>query len=348
MTGAAAVCGIIPAYNARETIAGVVRGARAHLGTVIVVDDGSTDGTAQAAREAGAEVVVISENRGKGHALRMLFAEARRRGFSAVVALDGDGQHDADDMPAFLRAHQEYPAAIITGSRMGAADRIPGRRLNSMLVARFFISLAANQFIEDTQCGFRLYPLEVVESMELLKEGYVTETEVLIKAGDSGREVRCLPIKAHYPPGQRTHFRSVRDVAAISRYVISYLMVKWGIEVLKPGVIHTYRGPGTGRDVWGRPPILDSAFDWAMVVTALPLTALYALWHSVGRILSVPALQSLSRTGIPVGSLVWSVMLLPALLLVSIVDLAGDRLWAHPDITTGFVNRHYSIPWHQT
>jgi len=345
VTGAGAVCGIIAAYNGCETIAGDVRGALAHLGVVIVVDDGSTDGTAETAREAGAEVVVLGENRGKGNALRLLFAKARQRGYSAVIALDADGQHDAGDIPAFLRAHREDPAAIITGSRMGAADGIPSRRLNSMLVARFFISLAANQFIEDTQCGFRLYPLDVIESMELLKEGYATETELLIKAGDSGLQVRSLPIKALYPPGQATHFRTVRDVAAISRYVISYLMAKWGIEAVRPGVINTYRGPGTGRDAWGRPLALNTAFEWVMVLAALPLTGLYGLWHSLGRLFSIPVVQSLSRSGVPVGRLLGSVMLLPVLLVVAILDLVGNRLRIRPDLTTGFVHRHYCIPW---
>jgi hypothetical protein len=181
----------------------------------------------------------------------------------------------------------------------------------------------------------------------LLKEAYVTETEILIKAGDSGRVVRCLPIKALYPPGQRTHFRPVRDVAAIARYVISYLMVKWGIEALRPGVINTYRGPGTARDVWGQPPSLDSAFEWVMVLAALPLTALYGLWHYLARLLSIPAVQSLSTSGIPVGRILCSVMLLPLLLMLSIIDLVGNRLRLHPDLTTGFVSRHYAMPWHR-
>ncbi|HSB73263.1 MAG TPA: glycosyltransferase family 2 protein, partial [Candidatus Methylomirabilis sp.] len=236
MNAEGSFCGIIPAYNARETIAGVVGGVLRHLGTVIVADDGSTDGTADAARAAGADVIVLGKNRGKGTALRMLLAEARRRGFSAVIAVDADGQHDAADIPSFLRAHREHPEAIITGSRMGDPDGIPQHRRNAMLVARFFISLAANQFIEDTQCGFRLYPLSAIGSMALLTGRYVTETEILMKAGDSGREIRSLPIRAHYPPGQATHFRSVCDIAAISVYVISYLMVKWGIEGLRPGV----------------------------------------------------------------------------------------------------------------
>jgi len=87
----ATVCGIIPAYNARGTIAGVVRDVLRHLETVIVADDGSTDETAEVAREAGAEVIVLGENRGKGNALRALFSEARRRGYSTVLAIDADG-----------------------------------------------------------------------------------------------------------------------------------------------------------------------------------------------------------------------------------------------------------------
>jgi glycosyltransferase involved in cell wall biosynthesis len=339
------VCGIIPAYNARETIGGVVRGVLRHLKTVIVADDGSTDGTAEVAREAGAEVIVLGQNRGKGNALRVLFAEARRRGFSAVIALDADGQHDVDDIPSFLRVSRDHPKAIIAGSRMGDPDQIPRHRNNAMLVARFFISLAANQFIEDTQCGFRLYPLSVIESISLLKERYVTETEILIKAGDSGGEVRLQPIKVHYPPGHPTHFRNVPDVAAISVYVISYLMVKWGIEGLRPGIVDTYRGPGTGRDVFFRSPRWDRAFEVLTLLTSIPLSMLYGVWYYFGRLFSVPAFYSLTSNGIPVGSMLFSVILLPLLLAFSIVDLIGNRLRINPNLTTGFVRRFYSNPW---
>jgi glycosyltransferase involved in cell wall biosynthesis len=338
------VAAIVAAYNAQETIGKVVSGARRHVGTVIVADDGSRDGTARVARDAGADVLVLGENRGKGNALRMLFAEAGRRGFPAVIALDADGQHDPDDIPAFLRAHHDHPEAIITGSRMGTPEQIPADRWDSMLVARFFISLAANQFIEDTQCGFRLYPLAVVGSLALLTERYVTETELLIKAGDSGREVRCLPIQANYAPGQPSHFRNIHDIALIARYVISYLMVKWGIEAFKPGVVNTYRGPGTGRDAFRRSRQLDWLFEAATVIVALPLTGLYALWHVTARLFSLRVVCSLSRSGIRVGSLVCSVMLLPALLAVSIVDLLGKRMGIRLDLSTGFVRRHYSLP----
>jgi hypothetical protein len=216
-----------------------------------------------------------------------------------------------------------------------------------MLVARFFVSLAANQFIEDTQCGFRLYPLSVIESISLLKERYVTETEILIKAGDSGREIRVLPIRAHYPPGQITYFRSVPDVAAISVYVISYLMVKWGIEALRPGVVNTYRGPGTGRDMFFFSPRVDRGFEVLTLLTCLPLSMFYGLWYYVARLFSIPVLHSLTKGNTPVANLLFSVMLLPVLLAFSIVDLIGNRLGIHPELSTGFVRRHYSNPWYR-
>jgi hypothetical protein len=345
MMDAGPVCGVIAAYNARETIAGVVRGTRRHLDAVLVADDGCTDGTGDAARHAGAEVIALGENRGKGHALRALFAEAGRRGFKAVIAIDADGQHDPDEIPAFLDAHRKHPAAIITGSRMGEPGGIPRHRRNSMLVARFFISLAANQFIEDTQCGFRLYPLSAIAAMALTKQGYVTETEILIKAGDSGRAIRSLPINALYPPGHPTHFRSVPDVGAIALYVISYLMVKWGIEAVTPGVVNTYKGPGTGRDLFGTSPSADVVFQWLACVTALPLSTLYTVWHWIGGILAVPVVHSFTRNGIPVGGQLVSILLLPVVLVAAILELAVHRLGLPADLTTALVRRRYCLPW---
>jgi glycosyltransferase involved in cell wall biosynthesis len=339
------VCGIIAAYNSQATIADVVRAVRRHLEAVIVADDGCTDGTADAARRAGADVISLGKNRGKGHALRVLFAEARARGFSAVIAIDADGQHDADDIPAFLQAHRDFPEAVITGSRMANPDGIPRYRRNSMFVARFFVSLAANQFIDDTQCGFRLYPLAVIESVALRKERYVTETEILVKVGDSGKAIRSLPIKALYPPGQVTHFRSIRDVAAISCYVISYLMVKWGIEALRPGAINTYHGPGTSRDVFSGSPCLGFAFECFTLFAALPLSALYGLWHAAGRCVSVPVVQSLAVSGLPLGTTVRSILLLPVLLVLAIIDLVARRLALDLDWTSPFVRRHYAMRW---
>jgi len=339
------VAAVIAAYNAEETIAGVVSEARRHLALVLVADDGSTDGTGAAAEAAGATVLSLRKNRGKGEALRLLFAEARRRGCSAVIALDADGQHDPAAIPTFLRRYDAEPRAILTGSRLNAPGQMPPDRLDSMTVARFFVSLAANQFIEDSQCGYRLYPLVVLDSIALLKERYATETEILMKAGDSGVPIHRMPIEGRYPPGNPTHFRAVADVAAISRYVISYLMVKWAIEAVRPGTVYTYRGPRTGRDWWYVTPATDFAFEALMVAVALPLTAGYIAWHALARRLGIPAVASLGRSGIPLGSLLVSVWLLPVVMVVSIAEFFGRRLGIYGGLTRRLVRRHYAYPW---
>jgi len=345
LSGAGPVCAVVPAYNSEDTIGDVVRGALRHLPLVIVADDGSVDGTSRAAASAGAEVIRVPENRGKGNSLRLLFSEARRRGFSAVVAIDSDGQHNPEDIPRFLAAHRESPDAILLGSRMGDPAAIPAHRYNSMLVARFYICLAANRFIEDTQCGYRLYPLSLLDSISMRKERYVTETEILIKAGDSGTPVRSLPIVPVYKPGQKTHFRSVPDVAAISVYVISYLMVKWAIETFRPGVKFTYRGPGTGRDRISTGPRTDRSFEALMVLLCMPLSALYGALYFVLRTLGIRSFEGLQGCGVPVGKVFASTLLLPVLMAVAVTDLLCGRFGVRPNLSGGFVRRFYPNLW---
>jgi glycosyltransferase involved in cell wall biosynthesis len=346
MKGIGPACAIIPAYNAEETVGPVVKGALALLPMVIVADDGSTDATARVAEGAGALVIRVPVNRGKGHCLRLLFAEARKRGFDAVVALDSDGQHDPVDIPRFLDAHRKDPGAVIVGSRMADAEGIPVHRKNSMLVARFYVCLAANRYIDDTQCGYRLYPLSVVESIALLKERYVMETELLLKAGDSGIPIRSLPIPAVYLPEQKTYFRSVPDVAAISVYVISYIMVKWALELWRPGEVNTYKGPGSGRDRFFLSPAMDRAFESLMVLTCMPLSALYGVLYFLLRSLfGIRVFEGLKGCGVPVGRVFLSTMLLPLLLVVSIGDLVGNRVGLRPDFTSRFVAKWYPNLW---
>lgn len=339
-------CAIIAAYNAEETVGTVVKGALAFLPTVIVADDGSTDATARVAEDAGAMVIRVPENHGKGHCLRLLFAEARKRGFEVVVALDSDGQHDPADIPRFLEAHRDDPGSVIVGSRMGDEDAIPVHRRNSMLVARFYVCLAANRYIDDTQCGYRLYPLSVVESVALHKERYVTETELLLKVGDSGIPIRSLPIRAVYLPDQKTYFRSVPDVAAISVYVISYIMVKWAAESRRPGEVNTYKGPGTGRDRFFLSPAIDRAFESLMVLTCMPLSALYGvLFFLMRSLFGIRVFEGLKGCGIPVGRVFLSTMLLPLLLGISIIDLVGNRVGLRPGLTSRFVTKWYPNLW---
>ena len=232
------LCVIIPAYNVEDTIGDVVDGALQSVSTVLVTDDGSSDETAERASNAGAIVIRLEKNKGKGNALKLLFESAMQKGFEAVISMDGDGQHDPVEIPRFIKAHEKNPEHVIVGSRMHAREHIPRARYNSMHVARFFISLAANQFVEDTQCGFRVYPLPLIQKMKLTQDGYVTETEILLKAGDMGARINFIRIGAIY--GKiRSHFRPVLDVTAITAYIISFLSLKYFTEGIFSGKPNT-------------------------------------------------------------------------------------------------------------
>jgi len=185
-----------------------------------------------------------------------------------------------------------------------------------------------------------------VESIALLKERYVTETELLLKAGDSGIPIRSLPIPAVYLPEQKTYFRSVPDVAAISVYVISYIMVKWALELWRPGEVNTYKGPGSGRDRFFLSPAVDRAFESLMVLTCMPLSALYcALYFLLRSLFGIRVFEGLKGCGIPVGRVFLSTMMLPLLLGISIVDLVGNRVGLRPGLTSRFVTKWYPNLW---
>lgn len=259
------ICVVIPAYNAAQTIRDVIKGSLQYVSDVIVADDGSTDDTANIAAEAGARVILIEKNFGKGNALKALFRKAIDEGYDAVISVDADGQHDPADIPRFIESHYNCPESVIVGSRMHDIHKIPRGRYNSMHVARFYVSLGANQFIEDTQCGFRLYPLSTVKNILLTTEQYVTETEFLLKAGDSGVKIRPLEIETIYS-NNVSHFKPVTDIVAISFYVISYLPTKWFLEAMSSDRPSTY-SRNNFRDLIGKNKILDMAFEIFSVLT---------------------------------------------------------------------------------
>lgn len=272
---ASKICVIIPAYNAEETIGPIIDGAVKYVPRVLVVDDGSTDRTARVAAKAGAEVIFVGENRGKGHALKVLFQRAADEGYDAVISMDADGQHEPKEIPRFIEAHLKAPNDIIVGSRMDEQIKIPRARYNSMLVARFFISIAANHFIEDTQCGFRLYPLPIIQRMNLTQERYVTESEILMKAGDMGSFITSVRIGAVYGD-HVSHFKPVIDVGAITAYVMSYLIVKFIIDGLSSNRYFSY-SKDNFRDRVSKFKTIDYIFKTVTVLTIIPATFLFWL-----------------------------------------------------------------------
>jgi len=340
---ASKVCVIIPAYNAAETISHVVRGALNQIPHVMVADDGSTDDTAMVAAEAGAEVISIDKNQGKGHALKVLFQQAVDEGYDAVISMDADKQHLLEDIPLFMQAHLKYPADIILGSRIHEKEKIPRARYNSMHIARFFVSLAANQFIEDTQCGFRLYPLTLLKKMSLTTDRYVTETEILIKAGDMGSNIRKVKIQALYG-AYTSHFRPVLDVDAITAYVISYLMIKWIKEGVSSDRPNTY-SPNNIRDSIGRHKFINNRFQTLTALTICPMTVLFWIGYKFTSIIKRNNFSSIRKLNCGFFKITLATHMLPVLLIIATVERINNFIGFNVTFTDGFINIFYPDLW---
>jgi glycosyltransferase involved in cell wall biosynthesis len=231
-------CAIIPAYDAERTVSEVVRSILAvwpERDAIFVVDDGSIDGTATAAREAGARVLVHPQNRGKGKALRTGMEAARSAGFDVAVTVDADGQHPADEAVRLLAAASD-PEAMVLGIRDLLAAGAPRANQISNQISNFFLSLFARRPLRDTQCGLRRYPIATTLGLAGQDDGYAFEAEIILRAIAAGVRIVELPIRVIYPPeGERvTHFDSVRDPARIVMRVLETLVVTRGMRRSSP------------------------------------------------------------------------------------------------------------------
>jgi hypothetical protein len=238
---------VIPAYNEAAAIARVVEGARAH-GPVIVVDDGSTDDTAARAEAAGAEAIRHPRRLGKGQAIRTGLAAAAVRGATSILTVDGDGQHDPADIPRLCAAAQ--PGTLVIGGRLGETNGFVRARLNAVRVAGFFVNWVTGLHVEDTQSGFRLYPLPLVRELPTRRGGFVFETEVLVAAARRGLTVREVPVHIAPRTAQRSRFRPLVDGVLIGSYLAVQAMRRWLVETREARV--AIRAWGVAR--WWRHP----------------------------------------------------------------------------------------------
>ena len=221
--GSLKLIGLIPAYNAGDTVAQVVAGTLRQLPEVVVVDDGSVDGTAKAAREAGAFVISHPANMGKGAALRTGFEHALARGCDGILTLDADTQHDPDEIPKLIAKADETGAGITIGARLKDKEKIPPARYWTNMVGVTCISWRAKNRLEDSQSGFRIYRAEVLRGMKYTSSRFETETELLIRAGKRGFNIASVPVRTIYSEEilRKSHYRKVRDT-----YLICMMFLK--------------------------------------------------------------------------------------------------------------------------
>lgn len=214
---------VIPAYNEAPTVCEVARRSRLFCPNVMVVDDGSVDGTAEAL--AGLDVTVLRNdvNQGKGESLARGFEYALAQGAAGVITLDADGQHAPEEIPLFLEHAREQPTAFLIGARRRDQRKLTFSRYVANRIADFWIGWAAGSPIEDSQSGFRLYPASLLEAEEFVlnrSKGFVFESEILIEASRHGIPCRNVAVTVQPRPGHRlSHFRPLQDIMGITRMV---------------------------------------------------------------------------------------------------------------------------------
>ncbi len=211
-----AVLAIVPAYEAGPLVGDVVLGASGHL-PVLVVDDGSSDDTAAAARAAGADVLRQEPNQGKGAALKRGFRHALDAGCGAVVTLDADGQHDPAEIPAFLELWRSAAPDLVIGAR-DFSDMPPLRRLANT-VGRWALSRAVGVDIPDNQSGYRLLSRRLMEAMLSSAEGgFEFEVDMVLTCLRRGWTMEWVPVRAIYD-GEGSHISPVKHTASFFRMV---------------------------------------------------------------------------------------------------------------------------------
>ncbi len=212
---------VIPAYREEGRVGKVVAAVREYLADVLVVDDGSPDGTGAEAARAGASVIRLEPNRGKGAALLAGLAEARRRGFEAAVTLDADGQHDAAAIPAMLAALARG-ADVVIGTRMRNLRGMPPQRVFSNTFTSAVVSMLAGRLVRDSQTGYRALRLAAVEKLPLKRRGFDLESEMLLKAARAGARIKHVPVPTIYGD-ERSKINAAADTFRFFRVVVAEL-----------------------------------------------------------------------------------------------------------------------------
>ena len=225
-TGSNIFAVVIPTYNNSETLASVVEEAKLICPLVIVVNDGSTDSTRDVLESIkGIEVISHSRNRGKGPAIGSGFARAAALGATHVITIDSDGQHFPSEIVSLTEASVREPETLWIGARTFGCENMPGKNTFANKFSNFWFRVETGVKLDDTQSGFRCYPLAAVKGMTIFSGRYEWELEIIVRASWRGVPVKNLPVNVYYPPPAEriSHFKPLRDFARIS--VLNTLLV---------------------------------------------------------------------------------------------------------------------------
>lgn len=221
-----------------------------YTSNILIINDGSTDATSQILQDyRQLHVINITRNKGKGNALKTGFKAAAELGYKYAISMDSDGQHFPDDLPVFIDALEDKnphdPELLIIGSRKMDDPSVPEKSSLGNRCSSFWFWVETGIRLQDTQCGYRLYPLQMVNSLHLYTTRFELEIEVIVKAAWAGVNVINLPVKVLYDPQERvTHFRPFQDVARITLLNIWFVGTAL-FYILPRNIIRKFRKPKT-------------------------------------------------------------------------------------------------------
>ena len=214
------VCVIIPTYNNERTLKRVLNGVLEYTSNIIVVNDGSTDTTSTILKAyQSVQQIHFNKNKGKGLALREGFKQAIDLGYNFAITIDSDGQHFPSDIPAFINTLESHNCEdiLIIGARNMKQEGVPGKSSFGNNFSNFWFKFETGITLQDTQSGFRLYPLRVIKNLKFFTSKFEFEIEVIVKSAWKDVPVMNIPIQVLYDESERvSHFRPFQDFTRIS------------------------------------------------------------------------------------------------------------------------------------
>jgi glycosyltransferase involved in cell wall biosynthesis len=227
-------CVLICAYNEEARVGDVVeRVLSLNPGGVVVVDDGSTDHTALVAEDAGAHVIRLEQNQGKGAALRRGFTFILECDFDAVVVVDADGQHDPAEIPRFIKAYERTGIPVLVGNRMADTRGMPFLRKWTNRVMSRVLNRLVKIYVADPPCGYRFYHTDILPFILSSEKRFAFEFDILLHAALRRIRVDSVRISTIYhADGRRSHVAPLRDAFLLFRCIVDHFPVRKGRAVL--------------------------------------------------------------------------------------------------------------------
>ncbi|MEN2398438.1 DUF2062 domain-containing protein [Flavobacterium sp. MC2016-06] len=226
-------CVIVPTYNNHKTLKKVLDSILDFTHNIIIVNDGSTDETSQILKQYEQLTQIHhAKNSGKGIALRNGFKKAIEMNFEYAITIDSDGQHFAADIPSFIAEIQKEPNSLLIGSRNMTQENVPKKSSFGNKFSNFWFKFETGIQLDDTQSGFRLYPLKLIPKQYYTNK-FEFEIEVIVRSAWKGIVVKNIPIQVLYDPEERvSHFRPFKDFTRIS--ILNTVLVINALLYIKP------------------------------------------------------------------------------------------------------------------